>query len=343
MVNKRRKSKITISEVAERADVSKTTVSFYLNGKYDKMSAETQSRIKKVIEEVGYSPSTVARSLKLKRTNLLGVIVADISNPFSSYIVKGVDDIARKNNYQIIVGSTNFDPKLEKVYLDKMFDVRVDGFIIQPTMKSKNIIQSLVDDGHNIVLLDSIFKEFKGICVKTNNYEVTTQTIEELIGKGYEDFIFISDDIELLGPRMERANSFCDTLQKYGQSYSVETFPSSFDDEKVYVDVYNKLSKRIDFSKKTILFACNGRILEKIFKLAKEKRWDIPESIGIIGFDDWGWQELTYPTVSAIEQPTYEEGKIAGELLIDKIEGKIKENYIKVLECKVNWRDSTNI
>lgn len=343
MAKSKGKFKITISEVAEKADVSKTTVSFYLNGKYNKMSAETQSRIKKVIEEVGYSPSTVARSLKLKRTNLLGVIVADISNPFSSYIVKGVDDIARKNNYQIIVGSTNFDPKLEKVYLSKMFDVRVDGFIIQPTMKSKNIIQNLVDDGHNIVLLDSVFEDFKGICVKTNNYEATSKSIEELIKKGYEDFIFISNDIELLGPRIERANSFCDTLKKYSKSYSIEVFPSNINDEKAYMQIYDRLSKRIDFSKKTLLFACNGRILEKIFKLAKKKRWNVPESIGIVGFDDWGWQELTYPTLSAIEQPTYEEGKIAGELLIDKIEGKIKEDYIKVLKCKVNWRDSTNI
>ena len=339
MVNKKRKSRVTISEVAEKADVSKTTVSFYLNGRYEKMSAETQSRIKKVIDEIGYSPSTVARSLKLKRTNLLGVIVADISNPFSSYIVKGIDDIARKNNYQIVVGSTNFDPKLEKVYVNKMFDVRVDGFIIQPTMESRDVIENLVDDGHNIVLLDSVFENFKGIFVKTNNYEVTSEAIEELINKGYEEFVFVSESIQLLGPRMERANSFCETLSKHGKSYSIQTFASPINEE----EVYNKLIRNIDFSKKTLLFACNGRILQMVFKLAKEKGWSMPDPIGVIGFDDWGWQELTYPTVSAIEQPTYNEGKIAGELLIKKIEEKINENSVKVLECNINWRESTKL
>lgn len=339
MTNVNKKAKVTISDVAEKADVSRTTVSFYLNGKLEKMSAETQARIKTVIDEIGYSPSTMARSLKLKKTNLIGVIVSDMSNPFSGYIIKGIDDVARKNNYQIIVGSTNFDPRLEKIYIKKMFDARVDGFIIQPTMKSKDDIQRLVSDGNNIVLLDSVFEDFKGIFVKTNNYEVTSKAIEQLVNKGYEEFIFISESIELLGPRMERAKGFCDTLIKSNKSYSIQTFSSPINKE----EVYNKLVKNIDFSKKTLLFAGNGRILEVIFKISKENGWSIPDKIGIIGFDDWGWQELTYPTVSAIEQPTYEEGKIAIEMLIEKIEDKNNENKVKVLDCNINWRESTNL
>lgn len=335
----KKKSNVTIDEVAMRADVSKTTVSFYLNGRFEKMSSETKERIKRVIDETGYSPSTVARSLKFKKTNLIGVIVTDISNPFSSLIVKGIDDVARKNNYQIIVGSTNFDKELEKTYIQQMFDIRVDGFIIQPTMKSNKTIQNLVDDGRNIVLLDSVFKEFKGAFVKTNNYDVTNKAIERLIEKGYEDFIFISEDIELLGPRIERAKSFCDTLEKRKLQYSIQTIRSPINRE----EIKNKLTKSIDFTKKTLLFGSNGIILQNIFKISKENQWIVPDPIGIIGFDDWGWQELTYPTVSAIYQPTYEEGKKAIEFLMEMIENKLNKNKVEILPCNINWRQSTNL
>ncbi|HLR36143.1 MAG TPA: LacI family DNA-binding transcriptional regulator [Tissierellales bacterium] len=335
----KKKSNVTIDQVAMKADVSKTTVSFYLNGRFEKMSAETKARIERVINETGYSPSTVARSLKIKRTNLIGVIVTDISNPFSSLIVKGIDDIARKNNYQIIVGSTNFEKKLEETYIQQMFDIRVDGFIIQPTMKSNRTIQSLVDDGRNIVLLDSVFEEFKGAFVKTNNYDVTNRAIKELIEKGYEDFIFISEDIELLGPRIERAKSFCDILERHELPYSIQTIRSPINKD----EIKDKLDKNIDFSKKTLLFGSNGLILQNIFKIAKENQWTVPNPIGIIGFDDWGWQELTHPTVSAIAQPTYEEGKKAIEFLIQMIDNKMYGNKIEILPCNINWRQSTNL
>lgn len=339
MVTEKIKRQVTIEEVAQKANVSKTTVSFYINGKFEKMSSKTQEKIKKVIEELEYSPSIAARSLKSKQTNLIGVIISDISNPFSSFIVKGIDDVARRNNYQIIIGNTNYDPRLEKIYVQKMFDVRVDGFIIQPTMKSSRIIQKLVDNGHNIVLLDSIFSDFKGSFVKTNNYEITYEVIESLIKKGYEEFIFLSEDITLLGPRIERLKGFSDCLEKWNKKYLVHSLKSVASRD----EIYSKLLESINFSKKTLLFGANGRVTQEVFKILKEEGWNIPDPIGIIGFDDWGWKELTHPTVSAINQPAREEGKKAIKILMDMIENNGYKNETKILNCNVNWRDSTNI
>ena len=87
--------KITIKEIACRAQTSKTTVSFYLNGRTDKMSEETRQRIAKVIEETNYRPSVAARLLNAKETKLIGVIIGDITNSFANQIVKGIDDIAQ--------------------------------------------------------------------------------------------------------------------------------------------------------------------------------------------------------------------------------------------------------
>ena len=100
--------KITIKEIACRAQTSKTTVSFYLNGRTDKMSEETRQRIAKVIEETNYRPSVAARLLNAKETKLIGVIIGDITNSFANQIVKGIDDIAREKRYQLIVGNSNY-------------------------------------------------------------------------------------------------------------------------------------------------------------------------------------------------------------------------------------------
>ena len=103
------KEKITIRDIAERAGTSKTTVSFFLNGKTDKMSEETQARIAQVIKETNYRPSIAARSLNAKETRLIGVIIGDITNTFANQIVKGIDDFARDNRYQLIVGNSNYN------------------------------------------------------------------------------------------------------------------------------------------------------------------------------------------------------------------------------------------
>ncbi|MBR5005066.1 MAG: LacI family DNA-binding transcriptional regulator, partial [Erysipelotrichaceae bacterium] len=99
---------MTISDIAKLAGVSKTTVSFYLNGKYEKMSEETRQRIEKVIEKTGYEPSVVARSLNFKQTKLIGVIIGDITNSFANQIVKGIDALGRHEwNYEIPLQGEN--------------------------------------------------------------------------------------------------------------------------------------------------------------------------------------------------------------------------------------------
>lgn len=119
------KEKITIRDIAERAGTSKTTVSFFLNGKTDKMSEETQARIAQVIKETNYRPSIAARSLNAKETRLIGVIIGDITNTFANQIVKGIDDFARDNRYQLIVGNSNYNFENEKGYVNRMLAMGV--------------------------------------------------------------------------------------------------------------------------------------------------------------------------------------------------------------------------
>lgn len=143
--------KFTIKDIAELAQTSKTTVSFYLNGKYEKMSKETRERIERVIRETDYKPSVVARSLNSKNTKLIGVLIGDITNTFSNQIVKGIEEEAHKSGYQVIIGNSNYNQESEDKYIESMLMLGVDGFIIQPTSHFRKYSRIIEDKKKHMV------------------------------------------------------------------------------------------------------------------------------------------------------------------------------------------------
>ena len=335
----REEKKLTIKDIALKANTSKTTVSFYLNGKFEKMSEETKKRIEQVIEETNYSPNIMAQSLKSKKSRLIGVIVADITHPFSNNIVKGIDEIAKKEDYQIIVGNSNFEYSNEKKYIDRMLDMGVDGFIIQPTMEFSKLSTYIEKIGKKIVYIDTVTSEFKGKCVKTNNYDITHKAITQLYNRGYEEFIFISESLDTKITRVERRNGFVDALEAVGANKHI-IMPEI---QISYKDLSKELIKYVNISKKVVIFAAHGKMLQKVFKATKYIGWDIPKQVGIIGFDNLDWSLYASPSVTTIDQPTYQEGKHATKLLIDMIENRESVLDSVVFDCSITWKESTDL
>ncbi len=335
----RERKKLTIKDIALKANTSKTTVSFYLNGRFEKMSEDTKKRIEKVIEETNYTPNIMAQSLKSKKSRLIGVIVADITNPFSNNIVKGIDDIARKEDYQIIVGNSNFEYINEKKYIERMLDMGVDGFIIQPTMEFDKLVDYIEKMGKKIVCVDRVSPTYKGKIVKTNNYDITYKAITQLYNKGYEEFIFISEDLDISVTRVERKNGFIDAIKLIkANSHIVK-----IDGNLSYIDLSKELIKYINISKKVAIFAAHGKALQKVFRATKHLELDIPNQVGIIGFDNWNWSIYASPSVTTIDQPTYQEGKHATKLLIDMIENRESILDSETFDCSVSWKESTDL
>ena len=333
------RKKLTIKDIALKANTSKTTVSFYLNEKFDKMSYDTRKRIEKVIEETNYTPNIMAQSLKSKKSRLIGVIVADITNPFSNNIVKGIDDIARKEDYQIIFGNSNFEYINEKKYIERMLDMGVDGFIVQPTMQFDKLVAAIEKAGKKIVCVDRVSPKFKGKYVKTNNYDITFKAITQLYNRGYEEFIFISEDLDTSITRIERKNGFIDAIQSIGANTNI----IKVDSQTSYIELSKELMKYINISKKVAIFAAHDKILQKVFRASKYIGWDIPNQVGIIGFDNWNWTIYASPSVTTIDQPTYQEGKHATKLLIDMIENRDSVLDSAVFDCNIAWKESTNL
>lgn len=332
------KKRITINDIAAMAGTSKTTVSFYLNGKTGRMSEDTQERIKAAIAKTGYEPSPIARGMNAKRTQLLGVIIGDITNTFSNQIVKGIEGVAAKAGYRVLVSSSNHSRTDERAYIDRLLAVGVDGFIVQPTAQFKEISKVIEDAGKQLVFFDSKFYDFASNWVKTDNYEATSRAVGECARKGYRRFLLVAAPPQLLSSRIERTSGFVDALEAAEMGFT------QFEIENDEVDVEKLrefLRANIDGTTPTLVFAPNCWALPDVYVAMREFYPLMPTHVGLLGFDNTEWASVASPSVSVVTQPAFEEGAEACRILLDLIQNKGDVNPHQVLDCHVQWGATT--
>ncbi len=328
--------RITINDIAKLAGVSKTTVSFYLNGKFDKMSEETKARLEDVIARTNYYPNTIARSLNYKQTHLIGVVIGDITNSFANQIVKGIDDYSRKTGYQMIVGSSGYLLENERRCITGMAAMGADGFIVQPTVHFETMWKEL-GIHKPIAYFDSPNPSSDTLWVKTNNYEAVYDATERLVEEGYDHFLMITADPYVLQTRMERNRGFTDCLDLKKKPYEIILA----DDKTTTEYLEEKLNPYLNSNQSTAIFVCNNWLLDKAYLVLRNYSHLIPNKIGLIGFDSLEWTELVSPSITTIVQPAYEEGQAAAKILIDRIEKHNNEAPNVILKCRINQLEST--
>lgn len=335
---------VTISAIAEECNVSKTTVSRYINGKYEYMSEETRKRIQETIEKLEYSPNNLARSLKLKKSGLIGVLVADITNPFSSILVKGIGDVCKDKGYQLIIANTDNDPIKEKEYLESFVANRVEGVIVNTTGENNDFLAGIANKGIPIVLADRLVEELDFDTVVSNNYEITYETIEYLINQGYTKIAFFTGKIGAMSSRFVRRDAFLDANNDLlkenacNRVYEVNT-----KDENSVSNALRDFMDRYPDDNKAI-FTVNGVMLLAVLKEIIRKKIEMPNELGLCGYDDWGWAEIIPPGITVISQQSYEVGVKSAESIIARLtkKRKGKARYIE-LPAKLIKRGSTNL
>lgn len=332
------KKRITINDIAAIAGTSKTTVSFYLNGKTDRMSEETQARIRKAIHDTGYEPSPLARGMNAKTSSLIGVIIGDITNTFANQIVKGIDAVASKAGYRMLVCSSNFDKQDELAYIDRLLAIGVDGFIVQPTARFKEISRSISDAEKPLVFIDSKLYDFTSNWVKTDNYEASYQAVEACVAKGYKRFLVVTAEPGLISSRIERFSGFVDALEAHDIGFTQFILENDHVDQEQLAEF---LRANIDGETPTLVFAPNCWALPDIYTAAKEFYPLMPDRVGLLGFDNTEWVSVANPSVSVVVQPALEEGQVAAEILLNLIGEKDDINNHEVLDCRVQWGATT--
>ncbi|MCL2216596.1 MAG: LacI family transcriptional regulator [Defluviitaleaceae bacterium] len=331
----------TIEIVSQRAGVSKTTVSRYLNGKYEHMSEKTKQRVKDIIEELDYQPNFIARSLKSKKTGLIGVIVSDITNPMSVNLVKGVIDHCIQEGYQVVTASSDEQVSKEKEYVLSMLNRQVEGLVVNIVdYNDYELLKSLAERGEKIVLADRTICESHLDMVTTDNYDMTRTAIKAMYDQGFDIVGFFSSSLLKSNVRLTRYNAFLDESSKY--------VPASKDLAYLLNNEAEYEPSLRDFlaksrGKKAAIFASTPMALLNLVSAAHELGLQIPQDLGICGYDNLPWTKLM--GLSVVEQPFYEVGLESAKILIDRIKNGLPEGKPKYVELKSNLvlRSSTQI
>lgn len=332
------KKRITIKDIAELASVSETTVSRYLNNKFEYMSEATREKIEQVIEEVDYRPSNIARSLKSKRSNLIGAVIADIENPFSSLIIEGLTNRADELDYTMMISITNNSLEKEKEAINTFLDNRVDGLIVQ-AVSSESAHLKKVSHTIPIVLIDRTVNEFETDIVTTNNYEAGSQLMAHLIEEGFQSLSFVSEAIEHNSVRKIRHQAFVDGVaDKENMMHSTILI-----DRKDVDDIDRQLETFMSLPAPRVLVASNGLVQMTVLDRLKKMHYKMNDDFYIAGFDDYTWSTMFgNEGITTIAQDSYQLGAEAVNLLYNRLSGKVakKEPVKKELISQLVVRDT---
>ncbi|EJQ04576.1 hypothetical protein IE3_05321 [Bacillus cereus BAG3X2-1] len=324
--------KITIKEVAEEAGVSKTTISRYLNNNYGNMSKATKEKISEVIKTLNYRPSKQAQALKSKRSYLIGIVVADISNLYSSLLLKGIGSVLEKSGYQMIIMDAANSVTQEKELLEKLLDQSVEGIILQPSSRQSTNYEFITEHNIPLLLVDRQTEPQIWTSVLTNNVAATKEVLEKILAKGYEEVVVVSEPIKEVSTRELRYQTVAESVQKAGKICTL----IELKDER---SLPEKIQPILENPKKSLLFASNGRMLMDLLTYLIEKKITIPEQIGITGFDDWNLTSLVGPGITSIEQPSRKIGEVAAKQLLEQLHAEKGIQEI-IVPSVIQWRQS---
>ncbi|GMB01613.1 LacI family DNA-binding transcriptional regulator [Pelosinus sp. IPA-1] len=335
------KTNITIADVAKRAGVSKTTISRYLNGKFEFMSAESQQRIKGIIEELNFRPNNLARSLKSSKSHLIGVLIADISNPFSSILVKGITDYCKQCGYNVVVANTDNDSEKEREYILSMIDQRVEGLIINVSGDNNEFLRDIAENHVPIVLADRPIFPTMFDTVKTNDYQATIDAITYLAEEGFTKVGYFTEPINNIGTRMIRQQAYkeaCHMLQLEPQEYVIDSKDESGIENQVQQFLAHNQGQT------NAIFTANGVTMISVLGAMHRLGLTIPQDVAICGFDNWPWMELIGPGITVVSQPFYDVGVECVKRMMFRLEENSKSSpEVIELESQFIIRGSTKL
>lgn len=326
---------MSILKIARLAGVSTATVSKILNGKDQAISEATRQRVLEIVEREKYVPNAIAKSLKIKHTKTIGLIIPDVMNLFFSELAKGVEDSADKVGYSLILCNTDNNPDKEKKYLQVLQAKMVDGIIIT-AVENKNDT-NLMNCIAPVVLLDRDIQTEKPVGrIKIDNEKCIYDAVNHLYKKGCRNIGFISS---------KTVNTLShERLKGYKKALGENNIP--YNEDNVYLGEYSidtgymGALKILEKGKIDGICCGNDLIAIGAMRALKGKNISIPEDIKVIGLDDIFISCYMDPPLTTIKQPIYDMGHEAVNLLIDMIE-KRETKLLRVLNHSLVERMST--
>lgn len=324
--------------IAQQAGVSLGTVSHVINGTAG-VREPLRQRVLDAIQALGYQPSQLARGLRRNRSSIVGMIIPDIANPFFPATVRGVEDVAHRHGYRLVLCNADNDPEKEIEYMQELRSYRIAGLVMTPS-EGSNLRQLnwLGQDDCPTVCLDRRPDDWHGDSVGIDNAEGARTVVRHLIQLGHRRIAAIAGPLTLENARL-RLQGVRDALEEAGLTLAPNHLKQSrFDRLSAHEATGELLRLR---TRPTAIVCANDLIALGALAAVREAGLRCPEDISITGFDDLEWAAYTAPTLTTVAQPGYELGAAAASLLMQRLNGESGPTRAVLLPSELRIRQST--
>ncbi|WP_141334498.1 MULTISPECIES: LacI family DNA-binding transcriptional regulator [unclassified Paenibacillus] len=325
--------KPTIVDIAREAGVSIATVSKAIHNT-GRMSEETRKKILTIMQDMNYRPNMMASALKGKSTYTVGLLIPDLSNPFSSEIARSVEDRGKELGYSVVMCNTDYDPEKEAWYISVLNQKRVDGIISASGFQNEDMLRDLVEQHIPIALITRDSKTIAVDTVTVDDFMGGYQATSYLIGLGHRRIGTIVLDLD---NGRERLRGYKHALEEAGLPCDEKLILSGFTKE----DGKEAAAKLMEYSEPpTAIVAGNDLLAIGVMLSAKERGIIIPDQLSVIGYDNTILAEITTPSLTTMNQPVGEMGRQVMDLLYQEITGKKKIKKRIVMAPELVIRES---
>lgn len=326
---------ITLKEIAKLTGVSTATVSHVINGTRF-VSEETKKKVLTVIDDVGYRTNFIARSLRSKKSYIIGLIVPDISNSFFAEITENITKYLKEKGYRLILANSDENKEYEKEEINVFTSQIIDGLIIAPVADDHAFMQDLVNENYPIVFIDRKPTGYTRDCVLADNFNGSYEATTAFIEQGHKK-IGIITGLHGLTTTEERLQGYKKALCKH--NIPIEDRLIKHGNSK-YKSGYSSVQELLKNSDITALYVGNNSMTIGAINCLIDNHVKIPDDISVIGFDDYEWAKITNPPLTVVKQPIYKMSIKAVELLLKRIneDGDDFSDYI--FSTEIVYRES---
>ena len=303
----------TLSQVARKAGVGTTTVSRVINGGY-RVSPETLEHVRGVIQALGYRPNQAARTLKGHRTKTIGLVIPSIADPFFSNLAEAAQGVARANDSLLIVVTTSNDPRTEMESLDVLIRHRTDGLLIVPANSQSQILHDLIERvALPVVAIDRPVAGSAIRSVVCDNFRGAITGTQHLIDHGYKRIVCLTGESTLYTIR--------ERMRGYRKAVESARLPCIFDTTvKDYKSAEYAIKSLLDGpNPPDAIFATKNSTTIFAIEVLQALNVSVPQSVALLGFDDFELASTVRPSITVIQQPVEEIGRQAAEVLFSQL------------------------
>ncbi len=313
-------SQVTLKQIAEALGVSAMTVSRALNNR-DNVDAKTKQRVLEKARSMGYTPNHIAKSLVSNKTYTIGVVIPAISHAFFPEVVRGIEEVTYKTNYQLILTHAAEQFEREKVAINTLRSKRVDGILISTsqTVEDYSFYKQTIDSGMPVVFFDRCIENIGASCVSVNDRTSSRQITQHLIDHGYKKIAYISGP-QKVAVGKERLGGYLEALEAHDIPVDDKLIVEGGFREQQGYEAMKQLLDLPESSRPQAVATINDPSAFGAIEAIKEYGLSIPDDIAIVGFTDDIRAGLLECPLTTIRQPAYEVGKKGAEKLIKVIE-----------------------